>query len=111
MCVKGEKGIYTYLYVLACIYMYIHMYIHVPEDFDATMVTSGPARSLKPMALGGALSEDGGRREGKRVCRETAGLLVSRVTCNRGPLNCVNGDYNRAYLVEGSFYWCGWLTK
>ena len=44
------------------------------------MVSSGPARSLKPMAFGGPLSSWGGRSSGKRVWRETAGWLVSRVT-------------------------------
>ena len=59
----------------------VHMY--VPDDFEATMVISGPANSLKPMALGGEFSEEGGRREGKREWRDTAGLLVSRVTCKQ----------------------------
>ena len=54
----------------------------VPDDLEATMVTSGPASSLNPMALGGALSGEEGRREGKRECRDTAGLFVSRVTCH-----------------------------
>ena len=47
------------------------------------MVISGPASSLNPMALGGAFSGEGGRREGKREWSDTAGLLVSRVTCSR----------------------------
>ena len=52
----------------------------VPDDLEATMVSSGPARSLKPMALSGSLSSCGGRSSGKSVWRETAGWLVSRVT-------------------------------
>ena len=54
--------------------------IHVPDDFEATMVSSGPASSLKPMALGGAFSMPGGRREGNTECSDMAGQLVSRVT-------------------------------
>ena len=44
-------------------------------------MSSGPASSLNPMALGGAFSAEEGTREGKREWRDTAGLLVSRVTC------------------------------
>ena len=67
--------------------------MYVPDDFEATMVISGPANSLKPMALGGEFSEEGGRREGKREWRDTAGLLVSRVTCKQ----CLYG-LNQYYI-------------
>lgn len=53
------------------------------------MVISGPASSLNPMALGGAFSGEGGRREGKREWSDTAGLLVSRVTCSRKEIEMV----------------------
>ena len=59
----------------------MNIHIHVPADFEATMVSSGPASSLNPKAFGGPSSMEGGRREGKRECRDTAGLLVSSVTC------------------------------
>ena len=52
----------------------------LPEDLEATIVSSGPASSLKPMAFGGAFSMAVGKREGKRECKDTAGRLVSRVT-------------------------------
>ena len=62
---------------------FFHLPMYVPDDFEATMVISGPASSLNPMALGGAFSVEGGRREGKREWRDTAGLFVSRVTCKQ----------------------------